>query len=504
MFTDEVRLDINLRCGMCQCVLRSAMQTMCGHRFCELCLNSHLNIEIITCPSCTRDFDVTSSVNRKSSYPDKAMRRELFRLVCKCRDCEWNGTLGKYEEAHEAECDNKSHNNSCPHCQMGIRKQEQEAHVKVCPERRVTCDFCGMKLIRFKDIPDHCHPSSGMCNNPRLPCKYGCKELLPVQCDSSFMNKHLNDDPCVHIEALAMRFDKLHVKHGIVELPDTARDNNVPISLLTRKTKMLQLTAKSIEEELSDLINTEEVTRKLIGASSQMDNDEKIFQTLGIEAERCLLHIKSVIRQDERKRHKIRSCATQIGSLEIGEMSCKESVSEHEDRVLLLEHRCDTGTFIWKIPHVSRKLAAAQKGDKPFLLSSPFTTSNKGYKMYANLYLDGEGDFKGTHVSLFVAIGKGYHDHILPWPFKQNITMKMLDVTNDAQHKKDVSITLSPRVDMAAYQKPVSDMNIAIGHGDFISLENFHRGKRYVTNDTLFIKIISITKPEVNNACEFA
>ena len=84
------------------------------------------------------------------------------------------------------------------------------------------------------------------------------------------------------------------------------------------------------------------------------------------------------------------------------------------------------------------------------------------------------------------------------------ITMKMLDVTNDAQHKKDVSITLSPRVDMAAYQKPVSDMNIAIGHGDFISLENFHRGKRYVTNETLFIKIISITKPELNNACEFA
>ena len=37
------------------------------------------------------------------------------------------------------------------------------------------------------------------------------------------------------------------------------------------------------------------------------------------------------------------------------------------------------------------------------------------------LYLDGDGQGKGSHISLFLVIMKSDYDDLLTWPFKQKV-----------------------------------------------------------------------------------
>ncbi len=50
-----------------------------------------------------------------------------------------------------------------------------------------------------------------------------------------------------------------------------------------------------------------------------------------------------------------------------------------------------------------------------------------GYKMCGRMYLNGEGVGEGTHMSLFFVVMKGNCDPVLKWPFRQKVTMMVID-----------------------------------------------------------------------------
>ncbi len=56
--------------------------------------------------------------------------------------------------------------------------------------------------------------------------------------------------------------------------------------------------------------------------------------------------------------------------------------------------------------------------------------------MKGRVYLNGEGVGKGTHLSLFFVIMKGDYDPFLPWPFRNKVTMMLLDQSGN-QHAVD-------------------------------------------------------------------
>lgn len=53
--------------------------------------------------------------------------------------------------------------------------------------------------------------------------------------------------------------------------------------------------------------------------------------------------------------------------------------------------------------------------------SSVHLTNPKGYHIYLQVYANGNGTGKGTHVSAFVYFMKGINDAELSWPFVGNI-----------------------------------------------------------------------------------
>ncbi len=50
--------------------------------------------------------------------------------------------------------------------------------------------------------------------------------------------------------------------------------------------------------------------------------------------------------------------------------------------------------------------------------------------MCARLYLNGDGMGKGTHLSLFFVVMKGNYDALLTWPFRQKVTLMLMDQNN--------------------------------------------------------------------------
>jgi hypothetical protein len=87
-----------------------------------------------------------------------------------------------------------------------------------------------------------------------------------------------------------------------------------------------------------------------------------------------------------------------------------ESTKEVLERVASLEYQQAAifdGIMIWKIVQFNAKLKAAKEGSGPSLFYTlPFYTHRFGYKLRACIYLNGDGDGRGTHLSLFIAVMK--------------------------------------------------------------------------------------------------
>ena len=143
------------------------------------------------------------------------------------------------------------------------------------------------------------------------------------------------------------------------------------------------------------------------------------------------------------------------------------------------------GTLLWKIEAYQKKRQDALNGERSALYSSPFYSSQYGYKMCAKLYMNGDGFGKGSHLSLFFVVMKGDYDALQPWPFQKKITMMLLDQGN-GDHMID-SFNSDPQ--SSSFQRPKSDMNIASGSPLFMPLDSL-KNRQYIRDDVMFIKII--------------
>ena len=120
-----------------------------------------------------------------------------------------------------------------------------------------------------------------------------------------------------------------------------------------------------------------------------------------------------------------------------------------------------------------------------YIFFQPFYTSYYGYKMCARAYLNGDGLGKGSHLSLFFVLMRGEYDPLLPWPFRQRVTLTVLDQSGNRKHITD---TFRPDPTSTSFRKPVGEMNIASGSPMFAPHANLE-SEPYVVNDTIYICI---------------
>ena len=161
----------------------------------------------------------------------------------------------------------------------------------------------------------------------------------------------------------------------------------------------------------------------------------------------------------------------------------QEGFSEMALMVQTLQATSYNGAFIWKIPEIQRRRHEAKIGKTVSLYSAPFYTSRHGYKVCLRLYMDGDGSGKSTHLSFFLTVMKGEYDALLRWPFKQTVTLMLLDQDN----LKDVVQSFRPEPSSSFFQRPRNEMNVASGCPMFAPLSVLNNSS-YVKDDTMFLK----------------
>ncbi len=91
---------------------------------------------------------------------------------------------------------------------------------------------------------------------------------------------------------------------------------------------------------------------------------------------------------------------------------------------------------------------------------------------------------KGTHLSIFLVIMRGVNDALVPWPFLQVVSFKLIHPSGD-QH---IVESLGPDPNSSSFQRPTSNMNIGSGCPLFVPKFMLH-SREYIKNDKILIKI---------------
>lgn len=160
-------------------------------------------------------------------------------------------------------------------------------------------------------------------------------------------------------------------------------------------------------------------------------------------------------------------------------------VKDSDLRFRLLETANYNGELLWKISNYRRRKMDAVSRRTLSVYSQPFYTSIYGYKMCARVYLNGDGMGKGSHLSIYFVVMRGEYDVLLPWPFKQRVTLYLLDVTGSQQHIKD---TFRPDPQSSSFRRPVGDMNVASGSPLFAA-QSVVESSKYLNDDTIYIRV---------------
>ena len=150
-----------------------------------------------------------------------------------------------------------------------------------------------------------------------------------------------------------------------------------------------------------------------------------------------------------------------------------------------MEKKTLNGELLWKIDKLDFRMAQAKLGKVAALHSAPCYTKQYEYKYCVRLYLQGDGEGKGTHISIFFVVMKSEFDELLQWPMRKQVIIQLVNLRNEADR---VIETFFSNTRLSSFQRPTENMNVAVEYPRLISIEQFlNRG--FVKDNSTFIKV---------------
>ena len=149
-----------------------------------------------------------------------------------------------------------------------------------------------------------------------------------------------------------------------------------------------------------------------------------------------------------------------------------------------------TPTSYPRPPWVIKMEGFQEKKPKNDWFSDPVYSHFGGYKMCLNVCANGNGDVKGTHVSVFICMMRGDNDDNLKWPFKGTIKVSLLNQLEDWQHCSKE--TWSPNNDGSGRVTGKERAASGWGYSKFIShqdLQTVGENCQYLKDNTLFFRV---------------
>jgi len=142
---------------------------------------------------------------------------------------------------------------------------------------------------------------------------------------------------------------------------------------------------------------------------------------------------------------------------------------------------------IMKLPEFTTK-----KRNNEEWYTNSFYSHEKGYKMCLNVCVAGDGDGKGTHLSVFLFVMKGTHDDELTWPLSGKFQVKLLNQISDCEHHLTTVPFDDDDHDAAGRVTDGDRADGGLGDQEFISNEDLCKVThtcQYLKHDCIFLQI---------------
>ena len=164
------------------------------------------------------------------------------------------------------------------------------------------------------------------------------------------------------------------------------------------------------------------------------------------------------------------------------------SCGHHLDLAMVqLKKHCNPTVF--KMSQFSQLKVNNNEWFSPVLYTHPY-----GYKMCLRVDTNGNGDGKGTHVSVFLSLKKGENDDTLTWPIKYKCTFTLLNQLKDEGHHT-CTINSPEGKDYIHYVSRVlsDDKGIGWGFPQFIAHTKLDLQEeeqcQYLKDDSLYFRV---------------
>ena len=438
-------------CKICYLPTRDPyLSVCCGHLFCKSCLDNVKKATAFTndCPVCRDEEFVT--------FRNKAIDREVRGLHIYCtnkeKGCKWQGELNDINN-HLGNSDGcKFEPLKCSNeCGKMIERRYLTIHVETeCPRRKVNCQYC-------HDTGEHQFiegQHKEECPKLPLPCLNKC-EVGSVPRED--MEAHRKECP---LEMIQCEYHNVGCEVRMTRKDQEEHDNEKMKEHLMKTKLVMTATKHELNDTKATLANTES---KLTDTNNQLASALQRISTLEV-----LLYQTT----DKAVFRPIKSSAE--WSVKLVAMTVMSKSGDQECPVILKMsqyHNSKDNYVIW--------------------YSDSFYTHNKGYKMCLRIDAAGNGDGRGTHLSVYLFLMKGPHDDELTWPLWGKFEIKLLNQIIDREHRSmsvNYHYTDSREIDGDRAAR-------GLGTSQFISNKDLHKTTptcQYLKDDCLFFQVTKL------------
>ena len=406
-FVEKPPKQFQSKCPKCTLTLREPYQTTCcGYGFCQVCIEE-LKSENKQCPSCKSEkFD---------GFEDKRLKRSLYEFKVHCsnkkRGCRWIGKLGELQnhlnanptQPRQLEGCMAVHVN-CLHCTKPFQRSIINAHQSdQCPKRPYSCVHCKNFNSHYEDVATNHWP---VCGYYPVRCPGKCGEAPERQ----NLEKHIANECPLTVVDCNYKHVGCEVRLPREDMPTHLSESiGVHLMLQAASHETLAAMLKAENESLGKLDTALQV-KKLTDGMKQLCDSTLSHMSLNIASHKQL--------EAENKLLK-----TKCGKLLLESDQFKKQIA-----TLLKDVQVIQTSLIPSCPaDVTMTDFEQHKKDDDQWFSLPFYSHPKGYKMCLRVDANGHGQGKNTHTSVYIHLMKGEFDDQLKWPFRGEVTVKLLN-----------------------------------------------------------------------------